>query len=53
MIPGVEFSTTIDDLDIHILGYYVDFRNPTLQEYVAFYRDERAETCGADGAKLT
>jgi hypothetical protein len=28
VIPGVELSSEIHGIDIHILGYYVDFNNP-------------------------
>jgi predicted metal-dependent phosphoesterase TrpH len=41
VISGVELSTTVDEQDIHILGYYVDHHHPTLQEYLAFFRAER------------
>lgn len=43
VIPGVELSTSVDELDIHILGYYVDVYDPTLQQYLAFYRGERVK----------
>jgi predicted metal-dependent phosphoesterase TrpH len=43
VIPGVELSTSVDDLDVHILGYYVDTHNPTLLEYLAYYRGERVK----------
>ena len=32
VIPGVEISSDIDGLDIHILGYFVDTNNPELVE---------------------
>ncbi|MFP4418660.1 MAG: PHP domain-containing protein [Chitinivibrionales bacterium] len=30
VIPGVELSSEIDGIDIHILGYLVDYRDPAL-----------------------
>ena len=30
VIPGVELSSEIDGVDIHILGYYLDIQNPVL-----------------------
>src|SRR5512140_2663672 len=41
LIPGVELSTTIDGLDIHLLGYFFDTANRTLQEYLSVFRTER------------
>lgn len=41
VITGVELSTTVDELDIHILGYFFDHRDRGLQEYLAFFRQER------------
>jgi 3',5'-nucleoside bisphosphate phosphatase len=41
IIPGVELSTTVDEQDIHILGYFVDHHHPMLQEYLALFRAER------------
>jgi hypothetical protein len=41
VIPGVELSTTVDNLDIHILGYFVDYHDKTLLDYLKFFREER------------
>ena len=41
VIAGVELSTTIEGQDIHLLGYFVDPGNPTLQDYLAVFRTER------------
>ncbi|MBI4417280.1 MAG: PHP domain-containing protein [Ignavibacteriales bacterium] len=41
VIPGVELSVTLDGKDLHILSYFIDFTNPTLLEYLAFFRTER------------
>jgi len=41
VIPGVELSTTVGDQDIHVLGYFFDHRDRRLQDYLAFFRQER------------
>ena len=43
IIPGVELSTTVGDADIHILGYYIDWRDRTLLEWIALFREKRLE----------
>ena len=48
VIPGVELSAQ-SDTELHILGYFIDIRNPALQQAMAYalqVRDERqVETC--------
>ena len=41
VVPGVEISTAEDGKDIHILGYYIDRRNPALLERLASQRQVR------------
>lgn len=41
IIPGVEISTDISDREIHILGYFIDPKNPELEHYLSFFREER------------
>jgi len=41
VIPGVELSTNVGSLEIHLLGYFFDHRNPKLQDYLALFRAER------------
>jgi predicted metal-dependent phosphoesterase TrpH len=46
VIPGVELSTTYEDIDVHILGYYLDHKAPALVGYLADlqgYRERRAQ----------
>ena len=43
IIPGVELSTTLGGADIHILGYYIDWRDQTLLEWIALFREKRLE----------
>jgi predicted metal-dependent phosphoesterase TrpH len=41
VISGIELSASVDDLDIHILGYFVDHQNERLLEHLSFFRQER------------
>ena len=43
IIPGIEFSTEYNDLEIHILGYFVDINNEKLNEVVNKLRKSRIE----------
>lgn len=40
-IPGIELSTEFKELEIHMLGYYLDFRNRELLELLSVFREER------------
>jgi predicted metal-dependent phosphoesterase TrpH len=41
VIPGVELSTRLNDQEVHILGYFIDYKNKTLLEALALFREER------------
>lgn len=41
LIPGVELSTTIGDNDVHLLGYFIDYKNSKLLEYLNYFKEER------------
>jgi predicted metal-dependent phosphoesterase TrpH len=41
VVPGLELSATMGEKDIHILAYFVDHKNQTLLDYLAFFRRER------------
>jgi predicted metal-dependent phosphoesterase TrpH len=43
VIPGVELSASVEERDIHILGYFLDHRNPRIQEYLTVFRAERVK----------
>ena len=43
VIPGVELSASIEDQDIHILGYFFDHKNQNLLDYLSFFRIERVK----------
>lgn len=41
VIPGVEFSVDINDTEIHILGYFIDYKNSYLLDYLNSLRKKR------------
>ncbi len=41
IIPAVEMSANIGNRDIHILGYYIDYRNSAFIDYLEEFRDYR------------
>jgi len=43
IVPGVELSTTVEGADVHILGYYIDWRDRTLLEWIALFQEKRLE----------
>ncbi len=43
LIPGVEMSTDIPGDEIHVLGYFLDFDNPTFQATLARLRNARRD----------
>jgi predicted metal-dependent phosphoesterase TrpH len=40
-IPGVEISTDLPDGEAHILGYFIDYKNPEFQKELEKFRDSR------------
>ncbi len=41
IIPGVEISSDIRGIEVHILGYFIHITNKELEHYLKFFRDER------------
>ena len=41
VIPGVEISTSFQKNDIHILGYFIDYKNLELQRSLSLLRESR------------
>jgi len=41
VVPAVELSCTVDGLDIHILGYYLDHEDSSLLDVLSRVRNER------------
>ena len=49
IIPGVEISSRFGDNELHILGYFLDWQDPTLNSRLATLRDSRhRRTAGSD-----
>lgn len=43
IIPGIELSTDVPDGEIHMLGFFLDWKNPELQGILSDARDARAD----------
>lgn len=43
VVPAVELSCTAHELDIHVLGYFVDYNDAALLEVLSRIREERFE----------
>ncbi|MDW8113688.1 MAG: PHP domain-containing protein [candidate division WOR-3 bacterium] len=43
IIPACEFSCVMEDKDIHILGYLLDYKNSTLKSFLKKVQDKRIE----------
>lgn len=43
VIPGIEMSCTYNETEIHILGYFVDYRNPELLKKLDDIKEKRME----------
>ncbi len=41
VIPGIEFTTEIPNTEIHILGYYIDYKLPKLTDTLKKIQDDR------------
>jgi len=41
VVPGIEFDTTVDKGQMHILGLFLDYKNKNLNEKLDFVRRER------------
>lgn len=43
VIPGLEISTDVNGVEVHLLGYFIDYKNQELRKYLKFFKDERLE----------
>jgi 3',5'-nucleoside bisphosphate phosphatase len=41
VIPGMELSAVYNGYEIHILGYFIDYKNARLLEALRYFREER------------
>ncbi len=42
VVPGIELSVELDGTEMHLLGYFLDYRNPELKARLAYLRDCRS-----------
>ena len=42
-VPGIEITAIADDVDVHVLGYFVDPASPSLESFLAEQRQRRLE----------
>lgn len=52
IIPGIEISTDYLGRDVHVLGYFLDYKSPKLAEYTQWVREERKERLRKMAEKL-
>jgi predicted metal-dependent phosphoesterase TrpH len=43
IVPGIEISSSLEGNDLHVLGYFVDWRSEALASRLASFREERRE----------
>ena len=53
VIPGVEINTDVPKGEVHILGYFIDYRNPQLNLILGELRNSRCERGKKMVAKLS
>ncbi len=52
VIPGIEFGTEDEDSEVHLLGYFIDYRSADLQATLRRFREERVEAARQTVRKL-
>ena len=52
LVPGIEVSSSLGGLDLHILGFYIDPAHPPLQRRLEHFRAERLERVRMMAARL-
>ena len=52
VVPGVEMSCNTNGVDVHVLGYFVDYQQPAVQEFFEMVRQKRAERAEKMVAKM-
>ncbi len=43
VVPGIEISVELDDAELHLLGYFVDYRDRELNARLSYLRDIRSQ----------
>jgi len=52
VVPAVEINTDVGATEVHVLGYYIDHRQPWFQEFLARLRDGRVNRAARMVEKL-
>src|SRR5512136_1606738 len=52
IVPGVELSATVDGVDLHLLGFYIDIEHGPLLEQLSQFREVRDQRAGKMVQKL-
>ncbi|MBI4321750.1 MAG: PHP domain-containing protein [Chloroflexi bacterium] len=52
VIPGIEVSTDVPRAEVHVLGYFIDFRGPVFQQTLLKLRHSRIDRAQRMVAKL-
>ena len=42
-VPGIEITSTVDEADVHVLGYFVDDASPSFLSFLALQRQRRLD----------
>jgi len=51
-IPGIELTAEYEGMEVHVLGYFIDYKNGALNEKLKFLQKARVERIHAMVAKL-
>ena len=52
IVPGIEISSALEGNDVHVLGYFIDWRSQALASRLERFRDERRARARAILARL-
>lgn len=52
-VPGIEMGSDVEDRDIHILGYFIDYDQPGFLTYLADLKEKRLERAAEMCERLT
>ena len=53
VVPGIEINTSVDGREIHVLGYFIDYDAPALQDFLAEQQRHREQRASRMIEKLT
>ncbi len=52
LVPGLEMSSSLEGLDLHLLGYFVDAEHRELRERLAGFREDRVQRAARIAERL-